>query len=103
MFQELIHWDIYEIRTEKTPINGVMLRWRIRKFCLNEKRNVLVENTGDIQWCVRFAIPADEDPEIIIHYLQSIIWDAEIERVLWAIPNPVLSKLIINQEDRYTL
>ncbi len=103
MFQELIHWDIYEIRTEKTPINGVMLRWRIRKFCLNEERNVLVENTEDMKWRVRFAIPTNESPEKIQEYLHSIVWDIDIELVLRWILNPVLSKLKVNEEDRYTL
>ena len=44
MYQELLKWDIYEIKTKSTPTTGVMLRGRIRKFCLENKRNVLVLN-----------------------------------------------------------
>lgn len=101
--KELIKWDIYEIRTESTPINGVMLRGRIRKLCLESERNVLVENTEDIEGSVRFAVPSGEDPAEITSYLNNIIPDVTIEEVLKDTPNPVLSKLKVNQEDRYTL
>jgi hypothetical protein len=30
--KKLLSWDIYEIQTEETPINGVMLRGKIRKL-----------------------------------------------------------------------
>ncbi len=100
---QLIKWDIYEIRTENTPINGVMLRGRIRKLCLESNRNILAENTQDIERSVRFAIPAGENASAIIDYLHKIISDASIELVKKNIPNPVLSKLKVNIEDRYTL
>jgi len=103
MFKQLIEWDIYEIKTETTPINGVMLRGRIRKLCLNKERNVLVENTEDINESVRFAVPSGEDAAEILEYLHSIIPDVTIDKVLNNIPNPVLSKLKVNLEDRYTL
>ena len=41
MYKEIIKWDIYEIKTKSTSINGVMLRGKIRKLCLENKRNVL--------------------------------------------------------------
>jgi len=103
VFEKLIKWNIYEIRTETTPINGVMLRGRIRKLCLNKERNVLVENTEDVNDCVRFAIPSGEDATEILEYLHSIIPDVTIDKVSDNIPNPVLSKLKVNLEDRYTL
>ncbi len=103
MLKELIKWDIYEVTTEKTPINRVMLRGRIRKLCLKSNKNVLVENTQDIEKSVRFAIPSGEDVYIIKDYLNKIIPDVSIELVKTNIPNPVLSKLKVNIEDRYTL
>lgn len=103
MSMKLIRWDIYEIQTKETPINGVMLRGRIRKFCLEKKRNVLVENTQDIEKSVRFAIPNGEDVFVIREFLNKIISDVSIELVRENIPNPVLSKLRVNIEDRYTL
>ena len=103
MYQELLKWDIYEIKTKSTPTTGVMLRGRIRKFCLENKRNVLVENAQDIKESVRFAIPADEDSSIIQKYINKILSDASINLVEEDVPNPVLSKLKVNIEDRYTL
>lgn len=100
---EIIRWDIYEIQTEKTTITGVKLRGRIRKFCLENNRNVLVENTQDIQNAVRFAIPSKEDVSSIKEYIKKIILDSSIKLVRENIPNPVLSKLKINIEDRYNI
>lgn len=103
MFKEIIKWDIYEIRTKSVPVAGVMLRGRIRKFCLKNNRNVLVENTQDIKKSVRFAIPVGENPANINLYLSKILPDVKIELVRENIANPVLSKLKVNIEDRYTL
>ena len=103
MHKELIKWDIYEIRTKSIPINDVMLRGRIRKFCLENNRNVLVENTQDIEKSARFAIPSGEDSSAIQEYLNKILSDVSIVLVRENIPNPILSKLKVNIEDRYTL
>lgn len=100
---DIIKWDIYEIIAKTTPITGVMFRGRIRKFCLEENRNVLVENTQDIEGSVRFAIPNGENPSNIAKYINKISPNATIELVKQDTPNPVLSKLKVNIEDRYTL
>jgi hypothetical protein len=100
---ELLSWDIYEITTEKTSINGVMLRGRIRKLWLEKGINVLAENTQDIEASVRFAILHWEDATLVIDYLRSTIKDATVKLVLEWVKNPVLSKLKINKEERYTL
>lgn len=103
MHKEIVKWDIYEIQTKETPINGVMLRGRIRKLCLKENRNVLVENTQDVEGAVRFAIPSKENSDHIKNYLHKILPDAAITLVLEGVPNPILSKLKVNIEDRYSL
>lgn len=103
MFKEIIKWDIYEIRTESALMVGVMLRGRIRKFCLENNRNVLVENTQDIENSVRFAIPVGENHADINLYLRKILPNVKVELVKESIPNPVLSKLKVNIEDRYIL
>jgi|TARA_Y100000034_G_C6600741_1_gene261325 hypothetical protein len=103
MSMDLIKWDMYEIQTKTTPINGIMLRGRIRKFCLEKNRNVLAENTQDIEKSVRFAIPSGEDVSAIKDYLNKIISDVSVELIRENIPNPILSKLKVNIEDRYTL
>ncbi len=103
MIEDLIIWDIYEIQAKETPINGIMLRGRIRKFYLEKNQNVLAENTQDIEASVRFAVQSGEDVSEIIDYLHRILPDATIELVLSDVVNPVLSKLKINIESRYTL
>ena len=99
----LIKWNIYEIKTETTLINGVMLRGRIRKLCLDKGVNVLVENTEDIENSVRFAVPIGENTSNIEDYVLNVVPGTSIKQVMESVPNPVLSKLKVNQEDRYTL
>ncbi|HYG83601.1 MAG TPA: hypothetical protein VD907_01865 [Verrucomicrobiae bacterium] len=98
-----LSWDIYAIRTDHTEIHGVMLRGRIRKLGLAHGFTVLCENATDEERCVRFALLHGENPKVIIHYLQSKISDVKTELVLENVKNPVLSKLKVNYEDRYTL
>lgn len=80
-----------------------MLRGRIRKLGLKEDFNVLVENTSDIENGVRFGVIKKEHAIIIIKYLESIIDEVAVEKVLSSIENPVLSKLKVNKTDRYKL
>ncbi|MFT4304823.1 MAG: hypothetical protein ACMXX8_01915 [Candidatus Woesearchaeota archaeon] len=103
MVKELMYWDIYEISTEKSQITGVKIRGRIRKLCLENKRNVLAENCEKNDNLVRFAIPNKEDPKLIIDYLKNILSDVKIKLVKEKIANPILSKLKVNIEERYTL
>jgi len=101
--KDLISWNIYEITTVSTPINGVMLRGRIRKFGLENGQNILTENTQDIEYSVRFAVISHDPIHAISEYLISIIPDISIKLVQKNIMNPVLSKLKVNKEERYTL
>ncbi len=41
---------------EKTLINWVKLRWRIRKLTILNNQNVLTKNTQNLENWVRFAI-----------------------------------------------
>jgi hypothetical protein len=100
---ELLNWHIYEITTHNTEIHGVMLRGRIRKLGLEQGFNVLCENATDEEKCVRFAVLRGEDAKLVTDYLKRIISDVAIVLVLENIKNPVLSKLKVNKEERYTL
>jgi hypothetical protein len=80
-----------------------MLRGKIRKLWLEKGINVLAENTQDIEASVRFALLHWEDALLVIDYLRSIIKDVTVMLVLEWVKNPVLSKLKINREERYTL
>lgn len=103
MSKPLIQWDVYEVSSKTSSLNGVMLRGRIRKLGLEKNFNVLTENTEDTENGVRFAVMNTEDAEIVSSYIKSIISDALIELKLRNTPNPVLSKLKVNTEARYEL
>ncbi len=49
-------WDICEVNTDETPIKGVMLRGRIRKFAIKNNLDLLTENASDTENTVRFAV-----------------------------------------------
>jgi hypothetical protein len=99
----MLYWDIYEIISETESLNGVMLRGRIRKFALEREKDILVENTEDKENSVCFAVLVGTNIGSIQKYIVSFIPDAKIVLVLQNVKNPVLSKLKVNQEERYTL
>lgn len=103
MTNSLIKWDIYEISTEHFPITGMMVRGRIRKFCLQNNINVLAENTEDLDKQVRFAIITNENPQPLIDFIKKIIPDSSVKLVRENVPNPILSKLKVNIESRYKI
>lgn len=97
----LIKWDIYQINTDSSKIHGVKLRGRIRKFALENEFNLLTENATDEENVVRFAIETGNNIEDIIKYIKSIIPDSKISLVKDCLPNPVLSKMLVNFIERY--
>lgn len=98
---DLLHWDIYEI-SSTVSLQGVMLRGRLRKFANQKELNLLTEN-DEGSFVVRFALISGSDPAIVIDFIGSMVPGALIERVRESIPNPVLSKLQVNVDDRYTI
>lgn len=80
-----------------------MFRGRVRKYALSLQQNLLVENSETGEEEVHFAIPMGDNPEKIINYITKIIPNAHIEIISEKIPNPVLSKLKVNDDSRYTL
>ncbi len=99
----VLNWDIYEISATSSNLEGIMLRGRIRKFALINNLNLLTENASDDPGKVRFAVVEGTDASLIISKVKEMISDAEIKLLQKGIPNPVLSKLKVNLEDRYTL
>lgn len=97
------NWDIYEITTESTQIHGVMLRGKIRKFSLVNKIELLTENATDARNTVRFAVHSEHNPDQIISFIQDLVSDGVIMCVLEKVQNPVLSKLKVNNEERYSI
>ena len=103
MNKGLIKWNLYEISTSSSSIKGVMLRGRIRKFCLLNNKNIFVENASDDENKVRFAVIDNTDVSDINEKIKEMIPDAKIELIRKHICNPVLSKLKVNLEERYKL
>ena len=98
----LVSWDVYEISSETTELHGVMCRGRIRKFCIDNGINVLVENAADKDNAVRFAVIEGSDVSLIEQYVKSIFKDVEVKVILKSLMNPVLSVLKINITERYS-
>ena len=101
MFSKLIDWDVYEISTNSESMRGMKIRGKIRKWGIEQKRNLLVENTEDDENAVRFAVPSGEEVESIISYIKEIVTSSEVKPVLKKTPNPVLSKIKVNHYERY--
>ena len=101
--ENLLRWNIYDVKATTSSLNGVMLRGRIRKLGIEKKLNVIVENTEDRQNGVRFAVLAQADADIIKNYLSTIANDITVELIDEGVPNPVLSKMKVNIESRYEL
>lgn len=99
----MISWFIYDIHSDSEKLNGVMLRGRIRKYGIEQGIDVLAENTEDRENGVRFAVTDRQNVQVISEYVGSVVTDAVITEVLADVYNPVLSKLKVNQADRYTL
>lgn len=99
----LLRWNIYDIKATTSSLNGVMLRGKIRKLGIEKKLNVIVENTEDRQNGVRFAVLAQADADIIKNYLSTVANDITVELIDEGVLNPVLSKMKVNIESRYEL
>lgn len=98
---ELILWDVYTVLPTTDPITGVGFRGRVRKYCVENECNVLLENAVDQDGCVRFAVLTGTDASHIIEYINSIVPTATVDLSERAVTNPVLSKLKVNNVARY--
>lgn len=94
-------WDIYEIRCNCAALHGVKLRGRIRKFTMESDLSCLVENASDEENVVRFALLASTDSQPVTDFIKTLVPEAEVSRSLRAVPNPVLSKIKVNDSARY--
>ena len=102
----ILKWNIYEINSPNN-LQGVMFRGRLRKFALENNINLLTENDETTTTCVRFAlIDSETDSEMfdrVVACVKKIDADSVVAKVLENVPNPVLSKLKVNDESRYSL
>ncbi|MCE9541851.1 hypothetical protein K8R03_04845 [Candidatus Kaiserbacteria bacterium] len=96
-------WDFYEIRSTGAALHGVKLRGRLRKFTIENDISCLMENASDEENVVRFAVPAESDAREVIRFVRTLISDVSVTESLKDVPNPVLSKLNVNNMDRYEI
>ncbi len=97
---KLITWNIYEISSMQ-PLHNIKLRGTIRKFCIENEINCLVENATDRENTVRFALVSEDDFIKVKTFLDTLTLELNILLVNETICNPVLSKLKVNNIDRY--
>jgi len=96
-------WLLYEIKSLDDTLHGVMIRGRIRKYAIEQSIELLTENATDVENCVRFAVMREKDAIAMKDYISDIIANPSVDLVDSGVNNPVLSKLKVNQADRYTL
>lgn len=99
----LLSWDIYEIRCPSAALHGIKLRGRIRKFAIENGVSCLVENASDEENTVRFALLAGTDAGSFQIFLKGLVPEALISDSLRSVPNPILSKLKVNDLSRYDI
>lgn len=97
----MILWDIYEITSVTQSITGVKCRGRLRKRAVELGVDLLVENATDVDGCVRFALISGTAVDEIRAYIHELFDDAVVECIEEEVMNPVLSKLKVNNPDRY--
>ena len=101
--EDLIEWDLYEVSSTKHSLTGNRVRGRLRKFSLENNINLLVENTTDKEARIRFAVISNSEITLIKDFLTKLFGDVLIEKVFDKVKNPVLSKMKVNIESRYTI
>jgi hypothetical protein len=97
----ILVWDIYEIRCDCATLHGVKLRGRVRKFCIDSEITCLVENASDEENVVRFGLISGTNPKPVKDFLKEIVPEALVVESLKKVPNPVLSKIKVNEVSRY--
>ena len=97
----ILSWDFYEIRSSGAALHGIKLRGKIRKLTIENDISCLMENALDEENVVRFALIANSDPRRVIEFVKGLIPEVVITESLKNIPNPVLSKLKVNDSTRY--
>jgi len=100
---KILSWDVYEVTTKGSLIQGVMFRGRVRKFALQNKITILTENASDKENTVRFAVLAGEPVNKLEEFIRGLVDDSQIFFLEKNLQNPVLSKMKVNLEERYTI
>jgi hypothetical protein len=62
-----------------------------------------MENASDEENVVRFALLTYTDPSPVINFINELVPEAVVSESLKDVPNPVLSKLKVNDDSRYEI
>lgn len=100
---QILEWDVYNLNSPSSTLRRLGTRGVIRKFALVNDITLLTENANDQEHTVRFALIAGTDPTQVIEFIKSKIPDAQIQKIVSGIKNPVLSHLKSNSKERYDL
>ena len=108
MKKPVLTWQIYEAFSNTTSLINVKFRGTLRKFALEKQINLLVENATDKENVVRFAILVDYDSDSNYKMISSFLLEKFADKVevlilkdFRFVENPVLSKLVVNNDSRY--
>lgn len=99
----MIFWDLYEIQCGQGLLHNIKLRGRIRKFTIEHNIVCIVENAQDKENVVRFGLIAGSDTALVLEFIKSIMKEVSVVSCLKNVPNPVLSKLKVNDLSRYEI
>lgn len=66
-------------------------------------KNLFAENASDKENSVRFALLVGEDSNLFRTFLEEKFPGVSVEILLSSVPNPVLSKIKVNDTTRYDL
>ncbi len=99
--ENLLAWDVYEVKSSAGPLVGMKLRGTLRKFALEQSVNLLTENASDAENTVRFALLACGDVTPFTAMLTAFVPQSTVTCIHTNVKNPVLSKLRVNDAERY--
>ncbi len=99
--ENLLAWDVYEVKSSTGPLVGMKFRGTLRKFALEQSVNLLTENASDAENTVRFAVLAGADVTAVSAMLATLVPQSTVTCIHTHVKNPVLSKLRVNDAERY--
>ncbi len=99
--ENLLAWDLYEVVSTTGPLVGMKFRGTLRKFALDRGINLLTENASDAENTVRFAVLAGADVSTVSAMLTTLVPQSTVTCIHTSVKNPVLSKLRVNDAERY--
>jgi hypothetical protein len=102
----MIKWSLYQINSNSSNLIGVKFRGSLRKFAISNSIDLIAENASDEKNCVRFAVfdgISIKDLESLKKFISEFVTDTSVKLIKQGVQNPIMSKLKVNDEDRYKI